>query len=95
MINVESQTRVYAMPKNGRLLLRQAFEQIDDAENEEGECAADGDCGQRQQSYSFRNPPHFHLLTRKLTFPASARPPSTARPVQIACPDMAPSVTHQ
>jgi hypothetical protein len=35
------------------------------------------------------------LPTLMLTLPARALPPSTARPVQHACPLMAPSVTHQ
>ena len=37
----------------------------------------------------------FDLPTRMLTLPASARPPATARPVQHACPVIAPRVTHQ
>lgn len=79
-------------------LLDDALVEIDAAEDEESHCAADGDWFKMSVllslqlvcSMGFINSPILML-----TLPANARPPTTASPVQHACPTIAPSVTNQ
>lgn len=69
------------------LAFRKAFPKIQEAEEDERYCAAYGYCHEYQyycRHYEDLVNAMKDLPTRMLTLPASARPPSTARPVQHA-----------